>query len=682
MPATAHGARRRGALALAVASALAARGAGALADDPPEGTAVIRTDGPARDAARVEGGTSFATSIDTRDRGPTAESLADLLGEAPGLHVRRQGDGFAPQSVTLRGAPAAQVTVALDGVVLNDAASDGVDLSLVPPALVERVDVYRGSAPLRLGVSGLGGAVELTTRRLPTRPLAWVSLGAGSFGAVRASALTGGRYGRWSALSAVGYRGTRGDFAYYDVGGLPLSGQGTTSARQNNAAEAADALDRACYAVSTETTACALLVGGWRSRQIAGPNDFGLTGAPYAEQGRLLARAGVTHRRGAGQFEVFTAAILRDDHFANRSATDPGRPALAGTAVTDARSTTWSVEAGATGEFHARALTVRAVARGRAERYVPHGADAGADASRQGVLAGVETSLALGALTLAPAASVEALADRGGGGGGEGAGARALASPRVGARLQIAPWMELRASGGHAERAPTLPELYGDRGVIVGAPGLRPEIADHADGGAVLTLTRRNVLLRAEASAYARRVRDMIVLVQTSRSTFTPANLDSASVAGAEFALRFTWGRYVRASAAYAYTDARTPLPDGTNARVPGVPLHDLYGAVSGTLGPVTLSVDASYVSEAFLDKVNLAAIPARLLVGLSAAVVPPFARGFTVSATITNLLDARTAQVPVPVGIPVTAPIQDFFGYPLPGRAIFIALTARTEAP
>src|SRR5581483_435252 len=204
-----------------------------------------------------------------RTRALTAESIGDLVGDAPGLHVRRQGDGFAQETVTLRGSPASGVTVALDGVVLNDSASDGVDLALIPPSMVERVDVYRGVSPLRLGVSGLGGALEIVTRRVPPRPTGQVSVGGGSFGARRVQGSAGAQHGRLGVLAAFGYRGTEGNFPYYDTPAGSLN-PGGTSLRQNNAAEAADGLYRLCVEFARGTRACALLVGAWRSRQIAG----------------------------------------------------------------------------------------------------------------------------------------------------------------------------------------------------------------------------------------------------------------------------------------------------------------------------------------------------------------------------------------------------------------------------
>jgi hypothetical protein len=78
-------------------------------------------------------------------------------------------------------------------------------------------------------------------------------------------------------------------------------------------------------------------------------------------------------------------------------------------------------------------------------------------------------------------------------------------------------------------------------------------------------------------------------------------------------------------------------------------------------------------------------AAPPRALLGAAVSVTPPFARSFTLTVLGTNLLDQRVGTATVWSGgraYPVQQPIADFAGYPLPGRAIFVALAFATEPP
>lgn len=661
--------------AFVVAScAVLLQGAGAHA----QGAATVRADRVDADRARIEGASSFATSIDLRARGALAESVTELLDEAPGLHVRRTGDGFAPQSLTLRGAPGAHVTVALDGVVLNDAASDGVDLALVPPALLERADVYRGNAPMRLGVSGLGGALELITRRPEAGARAWAAAGYGSFGARRGSLVASVREGRAEALVALGYRGTEGDFSFYDDRGLGRLA-GVVSERQNAASDALDALARACVRdASGARGACLMVLSGWRARQVPGPGSSQSDG-PVATQRRTLARLSAPLRAGAFRGELWAASVARTDVFENT-----GPVPLFNTAPYVARSTAGTLEAGASGALVGSWITLEPALRARRETFSGgQFASASIDAQRWSALVGYELEARAGSLRVTQGAGVEALVDR----GPEGEGTRAPFTARLGAVWSPRPGLEVRANGGHAQRAPTLPELYGDRGFIRGDASLRPERAWHGDLGVVLNVTRGAWRARAEVAGYARAVDDMIALVQVNRNRFQPVNLGAVRVAGVEAQARVAWGRALRLTASYALVDAR--IVDGSalgNNRVPGVALHDLYASLDGTfapraVGPVHLGASLSYVSETFLEVTNdpSAAMPARALVGASASWSPAFAPWVSLGVNVTNLFDQRTATRTRLDGTAGLVPIQDYFGYPLPGRSVFASLTLTT---
>lgn len=660
-------------LAVIVCALAPRRALAQVADDPDDpDEAVIRADARERDRARVENDTTFATSLDLRRRGATDESLGDALEEAPGVHVRRLGDGLSPQTLTLRGAPGAQVTVALDGVVLNDAASDGVDVSLVAPSLLERADVYRGSAPLRLGVSGLGGAVELITRRAPAQTEMALTAGAGSFGAARANALLAGRFRTLRALLSVGLRGSRGDFSFYDDRGTPLL-PGVTSERQNNASGAVDVLGRVCVGAVVERAACLTTLATVRVREVPGVGGIQTLG-PYSEQARWLVSGRVPFRVGPLSGATTATLIARNDHFANR-----GEVPLFLTQPFDSRSSTYLAELGAETTDTLSTTRLDTVLKLRAERFVPSEGDG--VGQRLSLLTGLEASTPLGVTRLVGGLGLHLLSDA----RDASEVTRALLSPRFGLSWRPSPTLEIKANAGRYARPPALGELYGDRGVIAGNPGLRPESGYNADVGLVLTARNPRWRARFELAGYLRRVTDLISLVQTSRLTFTPVNLDRATVLGAEAVLRVSFARALEFTGSYTLTDATTdPLGagGGERFRVPGVALHDLSAAMDGSVGLFRAGATVSYVSSAFLTAANVSEVPARWMLGASASMALPFARWLSVQVNATNLLDLRTAYVTQRLASGAQAegiaPLQDFFGYPLPGRSFFVSLNAR----
>lgn len=650
-----------------LAALLATRGA--LAQAP---TVTVRADRHARDRDAVEALPGWATAVDLRARGRTAESLADALEEAPGVRVRRQGDGLAPQTLTLRGAPSAHVPVALDGVVLNDASGDGVDLSLLPPSLLERVDVYRGRAPLRFGVSGLGGAVELLTRRVDARPEAWASLGAGSFGARRASAFGASRWGPFGLLGGVGYRGSDGDFTFYDDRGTPaLRGEDRT--RANNAADVLEALLRGCVREGRLRGGCVLFLGAGRERQVPGLQGF-QTDGPFLAQHRGLLRAELPLLRGPVALSLAGSGVLRRDRFVNA-----GAVTLFNTEPFEARATTGLGELSLALRREGPGGALDGLLRARIERWAPDG-DA-PPGTRRSALGGLELEATRGPLRLLGAFGLEALEDT----HGELRTTRLLASPRAALALALPAGFELRANLSRSARAPSLPELYGDRGTVTGNPSLRPETADSLDLGVLQQRASGARSLRLEVVFFARRSQDLIALVQTSRQTFRPVNLDRTLALGLESLLRLSLGERFGILLTATYTDARLQGGSTDGLRVPGVPRWDLGGRATGRgcVGPVGClrwSVGGSYASSAFLTAANELAVPGRVLLDGSLGYTPRWARGLTVGVDVSNLLDARVALLPPRVGEPrQVSALQDWLGQPLPGRALFFWVTLET---
>jgi outer membrane receptor protein involved in Fe transport len=102
-----------------------------------------------------------ALSILERERFGAALDLATLLERLPGVDVRSLGGTGQLSTVTMRGAASGQVLVLLDGQPLSPL--QGSDLSMLSPALLQRIEVLRGPQALQFGPGALGGVVNLVT---------------------------------------------------------------------------------------------------------------------------------------------------------------------------------------------------------------------------------------------------------------------------------------------------------------------------------------------------------------------------------------------------------------------------------------------------------------------------------------------------------------------------------------
>ena len=100
------------------------------------------------------------------------------------------------------------------------------DLSQFSLASFSRVELNRGGVPLELGGAGVASALHLVTRLRPTdrtRPLL-VSAGGGSFTSrhARLRWFAGNDTGTFAHRLDLSYRGSEGDFSFYDDGGTNL----------------------------------------------------------------------------------------------------------------------------------------------------------------------------------------------------------------------------------------------------------------------------------------------------------------------------------------------------------------------------------------------------------------------------------------------------------------------------
>jgi vitamin B12 transporter len=83
----------------------------------------------------------------------------------PGVFVEVLGTRGETVNVRIRGATGQDTLVLLDGVRLNDPATNDTNLSLIPIDLIERIEVLQGSQAVLYGGSSVGGVVNIITKR-------------------------------------------------------------------------------------------------------------------------------------------------------------------------------------------------------------------------------------------------------------------------------------------------------------------------------------------------------------------------------------------------------------------------------------------------------------------------------------------------------------------------------------
>ncbi|MFP5378563.1 MAG: TonB-dependent receptor plug domain-containing protein, partial [Vicinamibacteria bacterium] len=131
-------------------------------------------------------------------------TLGGALRDVPGFAVAQNGGPGTVTSIFPRGGESDFTLVLVDGVRAN-AFGGGLDLSQVPLANVDRIEVVRGPQSALYGADAIGGVVHVITRQ-GGAPTVDAHLEAGSRDARRAALATSGTHAGWSwQLSADRY---------------------------------------------------------------------------------------------------------------------------------------------------------------------------------------------------------------------------------------------------------------------------------------------------------------------------------------------------------------------------------------------------------------------------------------------------------------------------------------------
>lgn len=622
-------------------------------------------------AMHGEDPTVSGTAVSLRERAYPGEELADVLPEVPGVRISSSGAPGQFTGVRLRGGSYQQTTVLLGDLPISSPESV-FDLSLVPTWALERVEVYRGDAPVWIGSGSIGGVLRLVPRRA-RRGEADALLGGGSFGTYQLAGGLSASSARASTVAAVGLAGTRGDFPYYRDP-TPLSpGDESWERRQNGENVRGSVLVGAEVELDVGTLEALVFSVGRQGGAVGG----GLSQARevHGVERQLWSATSFTHQGSLGERSYRVQARVGVG-LARSAFYDPLAEIGGDRDATDDRAITTDARLAGSVELARRAELVSVAAVQSFERRPHDSFDPiqepesgrvrydqalelrlhGEERVRFEVRPSARVTVSRGSLRYE---ELNALEER---------RADAVAPTfRLGAVVEPVEGLALRASIHQGVRLPSLLELFGDRGTMEANPELEPEQSTGAEIGASTRFERGILELSADAAAAADRRRDLIAITKTGYFTTQATNFEDAWVASFELLGRAKLTPHVRADVQASYlltrTDAGFALPLqpalGIFARLEGG-----TGALGEHLDDLALYAEALHVGASFTDTRNLDHIPARTPVsaGVRARL---YSRALAMSVEVVDLFDARGF---------------DFANFPLPGRRFAAQLEYRKD--
>jgi len=590
------------------------------------------------------------TVIEIDERIPEGADLAAVVGSASGVAVSRLGGLGDFASVSIRGSTGRQVTVYLDGVPLNPDGIGSIDLSDLPMRSFERVEVWRGNAPVGLGGTSMGGAVQLVTSEEPATSFA---VTAGSWTTARLRGLVSRPTSFGDVWVSGQYLSTLGRYPYFDDRGTRFEpGDDSEQLRENNDTRVGSGNLR-------------LRVEGdrWRLSFLDSllAREEGVPGFIGAPTERV--RYSAVRNLGVVQLDTEGAVPLRVRLHGRRRVErllDPALELGTGDSTTRISSLGADIQGSWAPTSWAKLDSMGSVA---VDVF-------GAEASR--VVGRAHLGGSLWAmdhrLVAVPVLSAVGLRSK-----GVGDAAKGAVLPRLGLMWRLSERVQLRANAGRYFRPPDPTELFGNRGALAGRPDLRSESGTQLDLGLRVEADAATVVL----GGFQAQSTDLIVYVQNAQQVAVPTNLGRTVTRGLEGVLTihgFSWLDWQTNGTLTQSLNLEAPFVGNS---IPRIPLLQIDQRTAVLWRGARFGHSFSFTSGTFTDAPNFNQLAPRPLHGLFARL--PIGGEASVDFDILNLFDLRTQRVPAnpldPDSPAVSTAIADFVGYPLPGRTLLLTL-------
>jgi vitamin B12 transporter len=92
------------------------------------------------------------------------QNLASFLQQQNGLQIQQAGGLGNPALISIRGASSSQTTLLVNGITTNDSQYGGYDLNSIPLNQIERIEISRSGSSFDLSDQAIGGTINIITR--------------------------------------------------------------------------------------------------------------------------------------------------------------------------------------------------------------------------------------------------------------------------------------------------------------------------------------------------------------------------------------------------------------------------------------------------------------------------------------------------------------------------------------
>jgi len=601
------------------------------------------------------------------------EGLDEIIEKETGIQVRQTGGLGSFSSVSLRGSTSDQVLVYLDGVLLNDAAGGGVDLSRISLSDVAAIEIYKGTTPVNYGKSAIGGVVNIKTIRSREGCNVNAGVGYGSFNTRRLNALVNHKPGRFDYLISAESLASDNDYEIENDNGTPDNPADDRDEDRNNAAfEQINLLGKGGYDLSQRCRLDFVHQYFSKDQELPSWNNAAATDTTLATDRHITTLKVTTD--GIGGLSLNNASFV--DYAVKEEEYDDSKGDIGlGRQKIRYRTSRYGVNSFFEWLFawHTASLSLDL----HDETYETEDLikEIDADASRRrSFSSGLQERIYLfeDRLTVSPAVrytriedDLTSLVDAWGIQEEDVSRTSEAWSPQIGVRYQALDWLYFKSNLGRYHREPHFYELSGDRGYLIGNPDLENEQGTNFDlGAAVEARAVRPWLDRLSVSAtyYRNEVDDLITTVYDARGIGRTVNVPGARIEGVELGLTAEGFGFLRliGNATLQDTENLNENKAFNGKELPGRWKRAYRVRAEARYRGFKCYTEYLLSKDLYYDTANL--LPAEDKKELNAG-ISWLAGRFLFSFDGKNLQNNQ---------------YEDFNGYPLPGRSFFGSVTYR----
>lgn len=599
--------------------------------------------------------------ISVEDAALMQADLGELLSQQPSINIRRFGGMGAYSSISVRGASSEQTTIMINGIPLNPEGSSSVNLSDLPLGAFSTIELYRSHVPLHLQSSSIGGVVNLLPNTDPQQRL---SLGGGSFESLTGDIFASTSVKEHNLQIFARHFQTEGDFEFFSTKNTPFNTDDDSyKTRQNNASQQQNIF----------------VFDSWKNISLLHNSHLqrgGLAGSINMELKKTSLQTS-RHLSSAQWMDVSSLFSHQIDlwHLMENYQLDDRGAEIFG------------------GQQWQRQQVQQLGIRGHhqlfySDHWIPSlgWTSRWEDSKTQNLLQNeieIQDNRLISQLQIG--SQFFFLADR-----LEENSALQIyhfhtqeedtlfLAPKTSILFRYSDQFLAWSSANRSFRPPTMLELHGNQGSMIGNPDLQPETAHTFDTG---ILWKRNEHMSIQSSYFHRWGQDSIILIQNAQKQSIPKNFTKIRVQGIEQVLNFRPNDWLAWTLGLTWTHSQnlSNIEVQHKKKLPNVPIWNLENQIKVEQKYVSLQYNWSFTDQNYTDATNYYLSPSRSIhnIEFASKLKNPFPEFSFTIRNLTNSITEETLLEPRQPNLGTRSQaISDFIGYPLSGRQIFFTAT------